>query len=109
MVWVRQFGGSGLSAARAVAVDVAGTVHVTGYFSGGATFGTTTLGGIAGSYDAFLTRLDADGVFAFVQQAGGADLSGDFGLGVGVDASGNSIITGYFSGTAIFGERRALA
>jgi hypothetical protein len=103
VTWVRQFGGSGISAARAVAVDGAGTVHVTGYFSGGATFGTNTLGGIAGSYDAFLTRLDANGVFAFVQQAGGADLSGDFGLGVGADAAGNSVITGYFSGTSTVG------
>ena len=103
VTWVRQFGGSGISAARAVAVDGAGTVHVTGYFAGGATFGTTPLGGIAGSYDAFLTRLDANGVFAFVQQAGGADLSGDFGLGVGADSAGNSIITGYFSGTSTVG------
>ena len=103
VMWVRQFGGSGLSVARAVAVDAAGTVHVTGYFSGGATFGTNTLGGISGSYDAFLTRLDANGVFAFVQQAGGADLSGDFGLGVGADGAGNSVITGYFSGTSSVG------
>ena len=103
VTWVRQMGGSGMSAARGVAVDVAGTVHVTGYFSGGATFGTNTLGGISGSYDAFLTRLDANGVFAFVQQAGGADLSGDFGLGVGADAAGNSVITGYFSDTSTVG------
>ena len=100
---MRQFGGSGLSAARAVAEDAAGTVHVTGYFSGGATFGTNTLGGISGSYDAFLARLDANGVFAFAQQAGGADVSGDFGLGVGADAAGNSVITGYFSGTSTIG------
>ncbi len=103
VVWVRQMGGSGVSAARAVAVDPAGTVHVTGYFSGAATFGTNTLGGIAGSYDSFLTRLDTNGVFAFVQQAGGADLSGDFGLGVGADAAGNSFITGYFSGNSSIG------
>lgn len=103
VTWVRQFGGRGLSAARAVAVDAAGTVHVTGYFSGGVTFGTNTLRGISGSYDAFLARLDSSGVFAFVQQAGGADLSGDFGLGVGVDAAGNSVITGYFSGTSTVG------
>ncbi len=103
VTWVRRFGGGGLSAARAVAVDAAGTVHVTGYFSGGVTFGTNTLKGISGSYDAFLARLDAGGVFAFVQQAGGADLSGDFGLGVGVDAVGNSVITGYFSGTSTVG------
>ena len=103
VTWVRQMGGSGVSAARAVTVDVAGTVHVTGYFSGSAAFGTNTLGGISGSYDAFLTRLDASGVFAFAQQAGGADLSGDFGLGVGADAAGNSFITGYFSGTSSIG------
>ena len=103
VVWVRQMGGSGISAARAVAVDQAGTLHVAGYFSGGATFGTNTFGGIAGSYDAFVTRLDANGVFAFAQQAGGADLSGDFGLGVGVDAAGNSYIAGYFSGTSSIG------
>lgn len=103
VTWVRQFGGRGLSAARAVAVDAAGTVHVTGYFSGGVTFGTNTLRGISGSYDAFLARMDAGGVFAFAQQAGGADLSGDFGLGVGVDGAGNSVITGYFSGTSNVG------
>ncbi|MFA6545189.1 MAG: immunoglobulin domain-containing protein [Limisphaerales bacterium] len=103
VLWVRQMGGSGLSAAHGVAVDAAGTVHVTGYFSGGATFGTNTLGGISGSYDAFLTRLDANGVFAFAQQAGGPDLSGDFGLGVGADAAGNSYIAGYFSGTSSAG------
>ncbi len=103
VTWVRQFGGVGLSAARAVTVDAAGTIHVTGYFSGAATFGSNTLGGISGSYDAFLTRLDANGNFAFVQQAGGADLSGDFGLGVGADSNGNSFITGYFNGTSSIG------
>jgi hypothetical protein len=30
-------------------------------------------------------------------------LSGDFGLGVGVDGAGNSVITGYFSGTSNVG------
>ena len=103
VTWVRQFGGAGVAAARGVAVDLAGTVHVTGYFSGTAAFGTNTLAGIVGSYDAFLARLDGSGTFAFAQQAGGADLSGDFGLGVGVDGAGNSLITGYFSGTSSVG------
>lgn len=103
VTWVRQFGGAGVAAARGVAVDAAGTVHLTGYFSGAATFGTNTLNGIIGSYDAFLARLDAAGNVAFAQQAGGADLSGDFGLAVGVDGAGNSVITGYFSGTSAVG------
>lgn len=103
VMWVQQFGGTGPAAARGVVVDAAGIIHVTGYFSGSATFGTNTLGGIAGSYDAFVTRLDGDGNFAFAQQAGGPDLSGDFGLGIGADAAGNSFITGYFSGTSAIG------
>ena len=103
VTWVRQFGGAGVAAARGVAVDAAGTVHLTGYFSGAATFGTNSLNGITGSYDAFLARLDAAGNVAFAQQAGGADLSGDFGLAVGVDGAGNSVITGYFSGTSTAG------
>lgn len=103
VTWVRQFGGAGVAAARGVAVDAAGTVHLTGYLSGAASFGSNTLNGIIGSYDAFLARLDASGAFVFAQQAGGADLSGDFGLGVGVDGAGNSVITGYFSGTSSVG------
>lgn len=103
VTWVRQFGGAGVAAARGVAVDAAGTVHLTGYFSGTAVFGTNTLKGIIGSYDAFLARLDAAGNVAFAQQAGGENLSGDFGLAVGVDGAGNSVIAGYFNGTSTAG------
>ena len=103
VTWVRQFGGVGVAAARGVAVDSVGTVHLTGYFSGTATFGTNRLSGIIGSYDAFLARLDAAGSVAFAQQAGGADLNGDFGLAVGVDGAGKSVVAGYFSGTSSVG------
>jgi hypothetical protein len=103
LTWVRQFGGPGISAARGVAVDSAGVVHLTGYFSGAAVFGTSSLNGITGSYDAFLARLDAAGQVVFAQQAGGEDLSGDFGLAVGVDGAGNSVVAGYFNGTSSAG------
>lgn len=103
LTWVRQFGGPGISAARGVAVDAAGVVHLTGYFSGAAVFGANSLNGITGSYDAFLARLDAAGTVVFAQQAGGEDLSGDFGLAVGVDGTGNSVVAGYFNGTSSAG------
>lgn len=103
-LWARAAGGQSADAARGVAVDPAGNVHVTGYFGGAASFGAINLSGIVGTYDAFVTRLDANGNFTFAQQAGGTDLNGDFGLGIAADAAGNAILTGYFTGTSTLGN-----
>ncbi|TXT50725.1 MAG: BNR repeat-containing protein [Limisphaerales bacterium] len=103
-LWARQAGGQSADAARGVALDPAGNVHVTGYFGGSATFGASTLNGIVGTYDAFVSRLDANGNFTFAQQAGGTDLNGDFGLGIAADTNGNAFLTGYFTGTSTLGN-----
>jgi M6 family metalloprotease-like protein len=104
--WARQAGGPLPDAARAVTVR--GTnVFLAGYFSGTATFGTDTLVSAANTYDAFLARLDTNGTFAFAQQAGGNDLGGDYGLGLAVDANGNAILVGYFSGAGALGSTNA--
>lgn len=103
-IWAQAAGGQSADAARGVAVDPAGNVHVTGYFGGAASFGAIRLSGIVGTYDAFVTRLDGNGNFTFAQQAGGTDLNGDFGLGIAADAAGNAILTGYFTGTSTLGN-----
>jgi hypothetical protein len=103
-IWARAAGGQSADAARGVAVDPLGNVHVTGYFGGAAAFGGINLSGIVGTYDAFVARLDTNGNFAFAQQAGGTDLNGDFGLGIAADASGNAILTGYVTGTSTLGN-----
>lgn len=104
--WARQAGGSLPDAARAVTVR--GTnVFLAGYFSGVATFGGETLVSVGNTYDAFLARLDTNGTFAFAQQAGGNDLGGDFGLGLAVDATGNALLVGYFSGSGALGSTSA--
>lgn len=101
--WSRQAGGPLPDAARAVTVR--GTnLFMAGYFSGAATFGSDTLVSVGNTYDAFLARLDTNGNFAFAQQAGGSDLGGDFGLGVAVDANGNALLVGYFSGASALGS-----
>lgn len=107
IIWARAAGGQSADAARGVALDPLGNVHVTGYFGGAAAFGGINLSGIVGTYDAFVTRLDANGNFAFAQQAGGTDLNGDFGLGIAADAAGNAILTGYFTGTSTLGNGTA--
>lgn len=104
--WSRQAGGPLPDAARAVTVR--GTnLFLAGYFSGAATFGSDTLVSVGNTYDAFLARLDTNGNFAFAQQAGGSDLGGDFGLGVAVDANGNALLVGYFSGASALGSATA--
>ena len=85
---------------NAVATLPDGSAVVVGSFFGQATFGDTTLAG-AGSYDAFIARLNADGSFAWAIRAGGADADG--GSDVALLADGSAVVTGSFSGTATFG------
>ena len=86
-------------------MDAGGNSYITGYFDGSVTFGAggtsaTTLTS-DGDSDIFLARYDSTGAFAWARRAGGT--STDDGYAVDVDASGNSYITGYFSGSATFG------
>jgi len=96
-LWVEQAGGTGFDGGGAIATDGSGNSIVTGGFSGTATFGDTTLTSV-GSGDMFIAKYDGDGNFLWVEQAGG------FGGGIATDGSGNSIVTGGFSGTATFGD-----
>ena len=86
---------------------------MTGRFQGTATFGPgeaneTTLTG-AGPRDVFVAKYDSTGALVWAKQAvagtGGSDV--DWGQGIGVDGSGNSYVTGFFNGTAIFGPGEA--
>jgi len=100
-VWARHFGGTGLVVGQGVAVDAAGNVAVTGYFTGTADFG----GGpatSAGSYDIFVAKLAAaDGAPLWSKRFGSAN--DDIGYAVAVDGGGNLLVTGYFRGTVDFG------
>ena len=73
----------------------------SGTFEGTATFGDTTLSS-AGGFDIFIAKYDGDGNFLWAAQAGGTAL--DLGVGIATEGSGNSIVTGRFSGTATFGN-----
>jgi hypothetical protein len=74
---------------------------VTGSFQGTATFGSTTLTS-AGSYDAFVAKIDASGTYLWATKAGGT--ATDEGSGISTLSDGSAIVTGSFSGTATFGS-----
>ena len=101
LLWVEQAGGTNYEVGFGIAVDGSGNSLVTGWFMGTATFGNTTLTN-SGGPDIFIAKYDENGNFIWVEQAGGTD--SQVGQGIAVDGSGNSLVTGWFMGTATFGD-----
>ncbi len=99
--WAIKGGGTGTDVANGVSALPDGSSIITGNFDGTATFGATTLESDAGSVDTFTAKVNADGSYAWAIKGGGT------GAAIASDVSalpdGSSIITGQFSGTAIFG------
>ncbi len=83
---------------RALAVDGAGSVYVTGE-TGGSLPGTSSAqADFGGSYDAFVLKLNPDGKSAaYATYLGGGDL--ELGRGIAVDPDGNAYIVGWTTST----------
>jgi hypothetical protein len=91
-------GGSYEDQGFGIAVDASGNAYVTGY-TVSSDFPTTpgalqtTLGGVAGWYDAFVAKLNATGTaLLYATYLGGSNEN--FGLGIALDSSGNAYVTG---------------
>ncbi|HMQ75169.1 MAG TPA: hypothetical protein PKE21_01590 [Flavobacteriales bacterium] len=103
LLWARQVGGTIADEGRAVAVDDAGNVLITGFFSGtvdldpgtGAQPATAT-----GFQDVFVMKLDPSGNLLWAHGIGGTGT--DTGNGIATDPSGAVLITGQFQGTVDF-------
>lgn len=104
--WAEQHGGaSTFVTTTRMAVDGAGNSYLTGYFSGTATFGTTTLTS-AGNRDLFVAKVDSSGSLLWARSAGGVE--DVFGRSISLDAAGNAYVTGSFAGTATFGSETVM-
>lgn len=100
--WATRAGGTGNDRGHNVSALPDGSSMVTGYFTGTAAFGGTTLPS-SGQYDLFAAKLNADGTWAWATSAGGTGTAGAAGYGVPALADGSSIVGGYFTGTTAFG------
>ena len=99
--WAIQADGTSDDCGFGIAHDGAGGALVTGHFSGEATFGSTSLTS-RGEYDAFVMHVAASGAIEWAIQAGGT--SYDRSYGIARDGAGGALVTGYFSGEALFGS-----
>ncbi|MCV9928655.1 SBBP repeat-containing protein [Flavobacterium sp. LS1R49] len=103
LAWAKTMGSPSTDLARGIAVDAAGNVYTTGYFTGTVDFdpGAGVFNLIArGANNIFITKLDAAGNFVWAKSIGGSN--NDMGNAIAVDATGNVYVTGTFFGTIDF-------
>lgn len=103
LIWAKQVGGQNDDYSSAISTDITGNCYVTGFFfiqGTTTTFGSTTITQ-AGDADMFISKFTAAGNLLWVRNGGSKGEDASF--GIATDVSGNSYVTGYFSGTALFG------
>lgn len=98
--WARSAGGALSDRALAIAVDQQQRSYVTGFFTGQATFGSSTLRGI--DKEVLVLRLDQNG--AIQRASGGGGVGFDEGRGIAVAPDGTVYVTGRYQHLATFGE-----
>jgi hypothetical protein len=98
------FGGPSTDGGYDISVGPGGEVAVTGYFWDTVDFDPSEQGvdehTSGGQSDVFVTRLHADGSYRWTHTLGGSLV--EEGLGVSVDPSDNTLVTGHFRGTVDF-------
>ena len=99
--WAIKAGGNGPDRGISIKADAQGDCYVTGFYYGTATFGSTTLSSVGGSQDVFIAKYNTSGVLQWVVSAGG--MGTESGNGITIDNSGNVVVTGQFTETALFG------
>lgn len=97
--WMQKGGGVTVDEAYDIALDSSGNTYSTGYFTGSASFGSSTLNASGGT-DIFVAKTDDQGDFQWAVKAGGS--GADRGLSIHADDAGNCYVTGYFNGSATF-------
>ena len=105
LAWAKRAGEWGTDIGSGITTLSDNSTVVTGWFNGLATFGpgepNQTVLTSAGYGDIFIARYNPDGALAWAKRAGGA--SDDNGNGITALSDNSTVVTGYFSWSAIFG------
>lgn len=99
--WAKSIGGDTYDTERGYAIDKDGAskTYAIGSFNGTITLGSFTL---SGTNDIYIVKYNLSGAVQWAVKAGGPGM--DIGYDIACDNSGNSYITGYYTGTATFGS-----
>jgi len=102
-LWAKRIGGEAWEQGNSLALDAAGNIFLTGYFTGTADFdpGPDVFNlSSAGGSDVFVAKLDFAGNFLWAKRMGGP--LWDSGNSLALDPAGNVCITGDFAETVDF-------
>ena len=101
--WHFNTGSTGSDGSNAVAVDAAGNVYSTGFFSGTVDFdpgpGTANLTSLGGT-DTYILKLDANGDYVWAYSI--KDANNNRGTAIAIDSNDDIIFGGYFDSGADF-------
>lgn len=100
--WVQWGGGTGRDMGWSMSTNADGYTVVVGEYEDNASFSGTELQS-NGITDIFIAKYDKNGNLVWINQAGGGGKDAPSG-GVIMDNSGNVFISGYFTGSANFGQ-----
>lgn len=98
-LWANEAGGKGIDCGNAISVDGNENCYITGEFKNDISFGNASISA-AGMWDAFIAKYDTDGKFEWATNGGGSGSDG--GNGIATTLTGESYVTGYFDGSAMF-------
>ncbi|MBK7761882.1 MAG: SBBP repeat-containing protein [Bacteroidetes bacterium] len=102
-MWAKSLNGEGIVEGVSIAIDGVGNVYTAGHFDGFADFdpGVGIFNLISmGDEDIYISKLNASGNFMWAKKIGG--ISFDFLASLKLDAAGNVITAGRYSGTVDF-------
>ncbi len=103
-VWAKKFTGPNDDWGESFELDASGNLYCTGGYSGTVDFdpspSTYNMTSVGLAEDIFISKLDNSGNFIWAKTMGGSGL--DIGQSIDVDASGNIVTTGPYSGVADF-------
>lgn len=102
-VWAKRIGGTLDDYGYALCVDATGAVYSTGFYTGTADFdpGASTANNTAVNLrDAYISKLDASGNYAWGFSIGGTGI--ETGYGIAVTSGGSVYTSGYFAGPGDF-------
>jgi len=101
LIYSTYLGGSGYDVGQGIALDGLGSAYVTGVTSS-ADYPTSVAAfqiALAGSFNAFVTKLNLAGSAPLLYSTYLGGSSDDRGVGVAVDSAGNAYVTGYSTST----------
>ena len=105
--WTKRMGGIRNDVGYAITIDSSGNIYVTGSFDNtvnfGLDFGVTDNKTTNGSYDIFITKINANGSYGWTKQFGGTSSESPRNS-ILADNSGNVYLTGSFESSVDFGD-----